>query len=102
MKLVKISVEVHCTDYNPEDDIRYRLYGNGDLLTERKWRWTTNTFIEEEIWVNIHEEQTSTISIEPILLTGQITDFKMTNFNVITDRYKMVDSTAHCITFIVA
>ena len=52
MSLVTVTVDVYCT--RNEGDPVYRVYVDGDLLTERNWIWSTyDTYICEHIEVDV-------------------------------------------------
>jgi len=50
--MIEIRAEIRCMySYNNPS---YRVYVDGDLITERSWVWNhENTLIEEQMWVNI-------------------------------------------------
>lgn len=69
MSPVNIKIQIHCLcpQYVASEKNIYRLYVNNDMLTERSWIWGTDTFITEDIWVNIDLKNINTIRFEPIL-----------------------------------
>jgi hypothetical protein len=62
---------------------RYRLYVNNYLLTERDWIWNLNTYIEENLWIDIEAGSTVNIRLDPII-APQISDaeFVLRNLKV--------------------
>jgi hypothetical protein len=50
--MIEITAEIRCMySYNNPS---YRLYVDGDLITERSWAWDhEHTLIEEKLYVNI-------------------------------------------------
>ena len=80
----KITVEIHATKpswIEYENNI-YRLYINNDLLTERTWIWNLNTFIEENIWVDVNQNETQVFKLEPILSTNSVAEFELKDFMI--------------------
>jgi len=56
MSLVTVTVDVYCT--RNEGDPVYRVYVDGDLLTERNWAWPTyEIFVRENIVVDVDSGQ---------------------------------------------
>lgn len=50
--MTEIKAEIRCM-YSHNSPV-YRIYVDGDLITERIWIWDhEHTLIEEQIWVNI-------------------------------------------------
>ena len=71
MKECKITVDVYASwsDRSPS----YRVYVDGELLTERDFVWNgTNTYIRENILVNLELGQ-HTVAIEQTNTQGKIT-----------------------------
>jgi hypothetical protein len=97
--LVRLTVEVHCKNLD-DNECRYRLYCNSDLLTERRWRWCNNTFIEEEIWVNL-SESTNSISLVTLPYNNSTTSFEFKNCLIDDIPYNLVQSQEQSITFII-
>lgn len=99
MRIVQVVVEVHVSDLNLDDDTRYRLYCNNDLLIERKWRWTKNHYIEEEIWLNLDYGVIVEISLIPILFNNSTTKFKFKNCSIQTPPYNIKSITDYSFIF---
>jgi hypothetical protein len=55
MNETNITVQIHALQprWIDLEKPRYRLYVNDDLITERTWVWDIQTYIEENIWVEI-------------------------------------------------
>ena len=53
--LTRIKVEVHCLQprWADVEKCSYRLYLNDELMTERTWVWDINTWIEEQMLVEV-------------------------------------------------
>ena len=99
MTLAKIIVEVYCNDLT-NDECRYRLFCNNDLITERKWRWASSTFIEEEIWVNLPSGN-NTIKLEPINFANSKADFYFKNFSIDSIPYTVISNGTYSIEFLI-
>lgn len=55
MSEVSITVQVHALQpsWIEHEKPRYRLYVDDDLITERTWIWNIQTYIEEELRVEV-------------------------------------------------
>lgn len=89
MPEVNLTVEVHCQqpqwvfqDHNKKYATPiYRIYVNGDLLTERTWIWAADqTYIKEDMWVNLVRNVDYTILLDPMLLNPAQSKFTLMNF----------------------
>jgi hypothetical protein len=69
-----IIVEVHCVrptwaqlhlDERYRDS-KYRLYVDGNLITERSWIWDNSTFLQENLWVNVDRSIAHTLKLESV------------------------------------
>jgi hypothetical protein len=68
MNETSIIIQVHALqprwiDY---EQPKYRVYVNDDLITERTWSWDLNTFIEENMCVDVPSGVSHTIRLELI------------------------------------
>jgi hypothetical protein len=54
---------------------KYRIYVNDHLLTERDWIWSIDTYIEENIRVDIKPNSVNSIVLEPIYGSKSLTKF---------------------------
>lgn len=90
MHRILITVDVHCyraewaknnpnTEYN---DIRYRLYVDEDLLTERNWSWDERNFIRERIVVDVESRPYHRLTLVPVLKLPEQAMFKLSDFTV--------------------
>jgi len=85
MSEVSLRVQVHCLQPNwiEHENSRYRLYVNDDLITERTWIWPMNTYIEEEVLVEVPEGLSHTVRLETILENPRsLTQFGFQNFYI--------------------
>jgi len=71
--IVKLSVEVHCQKllddgphlkYKNQKPSRYRIYIDDDLMTERNWIWDQNTFICENLLVDLPTNSSHNIRVD--------------------------------------
>jgi hypothetical protein len=86
-----VTVQVHLIDFaQPSRQIineknKYRIYVNDHLLTERDWIWSLDTYIEENIRVDIKPNSVNSIVLEPIYGNNgnkSITKFALRNLKV--------------------
>ena len=104
----KINLEVHLLTPNwvfqegkpsimDVDNTRYRIYVNDDLITERTWIWGNNTFIDENILINVKGGEENTIKFEPVL-SGPVGKFLLKNLRI-NDIMKETDEESNELTF---
>jgi hypothetical protein len=60
----------------------YRLCIDDNLLTERTWAWSDNTFIQENIWIYAEKDSSHILTIEPILKKPSHAMFTLSDFSV--------------------
>lgn len=100
MTETNINIDVHCTrpswaflfDVNQikkYEISHYRLFIDSDLLTERTWIWDNNTFIKEDIWINVNPNIDYVIKLEPIINNPAQAQFELLNFKVINKNYQL-------------
>jgi hypothetical protein len=85
MSEVSLRVQVHCLQPNwvEHEHSQYRLYVNDDLITERTWIWPMNTYIAEELLVDVTERESHIVRLETILDNPRsLTQFGLQNFYV--------------------
>lgn len=85
MSKVSLRVQVHALKPNwiEHENNRYRLYVNDDLITERTWIWNLNTYVEEELLVDVPEKISHTVRLETILDNPRsLAQFGLQNFYV--------------------
>lgn len=85
MSQVSLRVEVHALQPNwiEYENNKYRIFVNDDLITERTWIWNMNTFVEEEILVDVQEKISHIIRLETILDNPRsMAQFGLQNFYV--------------------
>jgi len=104
---IGITVEVHCQQplwaiNHREDryrDSKYRLYIDNDLITERSWLWNNSTFLQENLWANLHPAAEHTLTIEPVTYIPEQAKFSLAAFKIEGQLTKIVISTRTKITF---
>jgi hypothetical protein len=76
---IHVTVQVHCLKPSWVNDEKnnYRLYANGELLTERTWAWGISSFVEEDIWINVKADSTVNIKLESILKKYSVAKFAL-------------------------
>lgn len=69
--ITKIGVEVHCLQptWANIEKCSYRLYLNDELMTERTWIWNINTYIDEELLVDVDQNINHVLRVEVIKST---------------------------------
>ena len=90
MREVNLTFEIHCQRphwglVNPISkftDSRYRIYINDDLITERSWVWSNDTFLHENIWIYGKNNTNYLLKIEPIVHIPEQAEFSVNNFKV--------------------
>ncbi len=85
MSKVSLRVQVHALQPNwiEHENNRYRLYVNDDLITERTWIWNLDTYVEEELLVDVPEKISHTVRLETILDNPRsLAQFGLQNFYV--------------------
>jgi hypothetical protein len=81
----KVRLEVHCTqpDCVEQENSSYRLYFNGELLTERSWLWDRATYIEEIMTLDREPYVDNNFCVEVIKSqSNAITKFIICNLRV--------------------
>lgn len=82
---VNINFQVFCTRpgwamSNPIPkftDVRYRIYLDDNLITERSWIWANNIALHEELFVKIDLQQDHRLRLEPITYSDNQAVFEM-------------------------
>lgn len=79
MTEVLLAVDVMCEwlGYEPA----YRVYVDGDLLTERTYVWGNQQYVREHLVVNLEPGEHQLI-VDPIINHGTQAQFKLTNFTI--------------------
>ena len=79
MTEVLLAVDIMCEwlGYEPA----YRVYVDGDLLTERTYIWGDQQYVREHLSVNLEPGEHQLI-VEPIINHGTQAQFKLTNFTI--------------------
>lgn len=91
MTETKLSVDVYCqwVGYPPA----YRVYVDGDLITERTYIWDGESqFVREHLVVNTGAGQHS-IVVEPIVVAGMLANFIVKNLQVDGQPKPLVNNT---------
>jgi len=104
IKTVNLTVEVHFEKPTGfQYDSIYRIYVNAELLVERSWIWNSQTFLKENICIEIDANIMHTVSLEsflsiphnPIKLPG----FKLENLQSNNEKISIVNFEPQSITF---
>lgn len=84
MSTTNLKVEVHCIkpSWVDRENNKYRVYVNQDLITERTWRWTPNTHVEEQLIVELPLDTEHTVKIVPILSKLSSAEFLLRNLTI--------------------
>lgn len=98
MSDAKLTVNVSCIrpDWainNPIDkfnDVRYRLYVNEELFTERTWIWPNSYQLLENLWT-MNDQQQYTVRVEPVLLHPNQAKFQIENLKISNLRYQTIN-----------
>lgn len=63
-----IDVEIHCLQprWVADENSKYRIYLNDELLTERDWIWSQDIYIREHIEVEVEKGLMHNIRVEVI------------------------------------
>lgn len=80
-----LDVEVHCLQprWVADEGSKYRLYLNDELLTERDWIWSKDTYIHENMIVEVPKGLMHTVRVEVIKSNPtHITQLALRNLNV--------------------
>lgn len=100
MRTAKLSVEVHCLQprWVADEKSNYRIYVDGELLTERTWIWDKDTYIQEMLIVDVSKSETHTINIEVVKENPYyLTQLELKNLVIDDTSYSMDPNT--CLTF---
>jgi len=105
IKTINLTVEVHFekpTVFLQYDTI-YRIYVNEELLVERSWIWDSQTFLKENICINVNSDTVYTIFLDSILsITNspiKLPGFELQNLQCINEKINIVNSDPTSITF---
>lgn len=80
-----LDVEVHCLQpgWVEHEKSKYRLYLNDELLTERDWIWSQDTYIQENMIVEVPKGLMHSVRLEVIKSNPKhLTKLVLTNLNV--------------------
>jgi hypothetical protein len=80
-----LDVEVHCLQprWVADEHSKYRLYINDELLTERDWIWAQDTYIHENMLVEVPTGLMHTVRVEVIKSNPMyLTQLALRNLNV--------------------
>lgn len=107
--MINLFVDIHCREepwayeldsVNYKKPV-YRLYLNNELLTERTWTHSEDSFIREEIWVDIPRNFESTINLEPVMFDDKQATFGIDNLHSSNVNVTVTWRNQHTITFYV-
>jgi hypothetical protein len=62
---------------------RYRLYIENNLITERDWNWSNDTFLNENIWISVLKGEQYTVLLDPVIHVNQQADFTIQNLKIL-------------------
>ena len=96
MQPVELLVDVHCIKPETVQQPNYRIYIDGDLITERTWAWNDNTLIREHLWVDLEPGKDYTIELESIITDAK---FDLKNLQIIKRNYEVITEQDHRICF---
>jgi hypothetical protein len=99
MHPIEFLVEIHCLYVEPNS--RYRIYANNNLLVERTWRWGTNIYIEENIWLNLNLGFENIIKIESLSIHKSLPPFILKNFKIIDRPINITSNTNLAVSFVI-
>ena len=98
MSEINLAFEVYCwrpgwaivhraniVDRYQYSNVRYRIYINNDLITERSWVWNNNIFLNENIWIDNNNTDYN-LKVEPITNYPNQAKFNIENFKVINSQ----------------
>jgi hypothetical protein len=103
-KTVNLTVEVHFEKPTGfQYDTIYRIYVNEELLVERSWIWDSQTFLKENICINVNSDTVYTIFLDSILSIPhspiKLPGFRLENLQSNDERINIVDCDPQLITF---
>ena len=100
-----LDVEVHCLQprWVTDERSKYRLYLDGELLTERDWIWSQETYIQENIVVELSKDTSHTISVSVVKSNpSYLTQLALQNLHINGQRADHSNGTSDTLTFVVA
>ena len=100
-----LSVEVHCLQprWVEQENSKYRLYIDDELLTERNWIWNQSTYIVEHMVVDLEQNSSHTIKVEVIKTNpSYLTQLGLNNLIVNEHAQDCLDGTSNSLSFVVA
>ena len=101
---MQLTVEVHFEKPTAfQHDSIYRIYVNEDLLVERSWIWGSQTFLKENICIDIDLSATHTVELDAILSIPhspiKLPGFRLENLQSNDEKIHIVDCNPQSITF---
>ena len=92
MTEVQLAIDIKC-DWIGYTAPIYRVYVDGDLLTERSYIWDgVREYVREHLLVNI-APGTHTLKIEPVVYPGCFATFTTANFEINKQPAQLVNNT---------
>jgi len=86
MEDININFFVHCNrpgwavNGDPKyKDLKYRIYVDNDLITERSWIWGDDIALHENIYVKFDTSEQHKLRIEPVLIISNQAQFEIHN-----------------------
>ena len=66
------------TNFDPKyTDVRYRIYVDNDLITERTWIWNNDTALHENIYVQFDNNINHKLKLQPVVYREDQAVFKI-------------------------
>ena len=101
MDLVNLTVDVSCGELNVDKEHInppvYRLYIDSELMCERSWWERDRVYIKEHIYINIDSNKPCCIFLDQSY-SGRI-KLKISNLDVLTHQFQILNSDSNSITF---
>ena len=102
---ININFHVYCTrpgwaisNPNPKyTDVRYRIYVDDDLITERTWVWGNDIYLHENFYVRFDTAVNHRLRLEPVVYNENQASFEVRNTHsdgrgfAVIERYSMTD-----------
>ena len=100
--ITTLDVEVHCLQprWVADEHSKYRLYLDGELLTERDWIWSQENYIQENMIVEFDQTASHTLSIDVIKTDpSYLTQLALRNLHINGQRRDNTNGLSDTLTF---